>query len=634
MGILVEYLEEEGLALGLVTASEPKRLSLTDERGRQTRLAPDKVLFRHAGDSITKLVAQLEALAAEVDVRLLWDAVQEERAGEAHEPEALARLYFDVDDPAHSSAVYRALAAERLHFRRKGRGFEARSAAEVESLEAQRELERRTAQELAELTRALRGKRVDAALCERLEAFLRGATDRPLQQALSQLSGEPSAYAFELLLASGHLGQAADLEVLQANLRPEPAPSALAYVEALVPLPLVEPVVRAAFSIDDPDTREVDDALSATAEGDLVRVTIDIADAARLVAPGDPTDVEARRRATSVYLPTGTFYMLPPRLGCNLGSLEVDTPRGALRTTAWIDPTGEVQRVELSRVAIRVGARLDYDAADALLAGPQTDATGAELALLHRAALLLQARRRAAGALLLRRNEWKLKVSPDGSAIDVRPIEPDSPSRALVAEYMILANHLAAKRAQEAGVPLIHRVQPPPLEGAPAVDPQDPAALARLKGFLRPASLSLNPAPHWGLGVAAYSQVSSPLRRYGDLVQQRQLCALVAGEAPPYDAKALLEVLATVEATELEMKRVESAVTQRWALEVVARARRDEPQPARVVGEAGGGARVELLSCGAQGLLTGPGALPVGTELRVLVEKVNPRRGTLRVRPA
>jgi exoribonuclease-2 len=555
----------------------------------------------------------------------------DEAAG--REAPALARIYFDDAGDAYSSAVFRALVSDRLHFRRRAKAFTPRSGEEIEQLRAQRAAEQQVVQEQEALEHALRERKPDAELCGRLERHLRLRDDKQLAGVLEQVSRRPERYAFDLLRAAGHVGPTADLEVIQANLRTEMPAAVIAHAASLERSdPAPAGALESAFSIDDPDTREVDDALSVRLEGDNnVVVAIDIADVAALVQPGDPVDEEAQRRATTVYLPTGVIHMLPERIGCDLASLTADAARPVLRTTVHLDFNGRIESFELTRTHARVTRRLNYEEADALLDGGE-GGTADALRLLQRVADGLAARRRSAGAISFRQREWKLKVAPDGTVAEVKQIPLNSPSRALVAEMMILGNSLAARLAAERSLPIIYRIQPPPSEVPPQVEPDDPAAFIKLRGLLQPAALSLQPARHWGLGLDRYTQSTSPLRRYPDLVIQRQLCAALAGDPLPYRAEELLRVLATAEATEKEIKRLENTVTSRWALEYAVQQQERQGLQAWVLDSApAGGWRVVLATCGAQGILDDPSPHDPGEMVRVDIKTLKPLKGVLRL---
>ena len=629
MATIVELLSGDRLDLRLVRGQDRKKLMVEDRKGRRTSVSADKVYFTHSAPSLDALATRLEELTREVDVPLLWESLGEDET--TQEAASLALLYFDEDSPAHSSAVFRALSQDRMHFKRRSKGFTPRSAQELQKLRDQRQAEARAAQELADLQQALDAGRLDSELERRLERYVRGGDDRQLDRVLEARSSDPRRGAFNALLSAGHLEFTDSLEVMQANLRQGHPEAVVAHAASLEAPPLREPVASAAFSIDDPDTREVDDAISICEHEGGVRLEIDIADVASLVRAGDPVDREALRRATTVYLPTGVNFMLPERIGCDLASLTEDRPRPGLRTSVWLNEAGEVVDYQLQQVSVRVARRLDYEGADRLLASGSGE-TGAALGLLRRTTSRMAARRRDRGALFLQRPEWKIHVSPGAEQISVHPIPRSSPSRKMVAEVMILCNHLAARTARERGVPIIYRSQPEPTDPLPDIDQDAPGALEALRPFIKPASLSVHPSAHWGLGLDCYTQISSPLRRYADLVAQRQLTAALHEQPLPYSTDELLRVLATAEATEREVKRIEAAELERWSLEYVARMEQPTDIDCTVVGpHPAGGYRVEVDACGARGILLDDSHHAPGEPVRVTIKTIRPRKGTLRV---
>jgi len=168
---------------------------------------------------------------------------------------------------------------------------------------------------------------------------------------------------------------------------------------------------------------------------------------------------------------------------------------------------------------IRVKHRFSYDQADAAIAsGDQS------LNALHRVARQLHDLRASRGAITFRRPELKIHV--DGDQIEIQKINPNSPSRFLVSEMMILANGLAADFASLNSLPVIYRTQEP----RDAIDIDDTPQMEaitfeRLRKTFKRSRLSLTPGTHSGLGLSAYTQASSPIRRYADLITQRQFTA-------------------------------------------------------------------------------------------------------------
>src|SRR5206468_9852596 len=124
-----------------------------------------------------------------------------------------------------------------------------------------------------------------------------------------------------------------------------------------------------------------------------------------------------------------------------------------------------------------------------------------------------------------------------------------------VSEMMILANGLTADLAAVNNLPLIFRTQEPrealAVEETPAIEA---LAFERLRKTFKRSRLSLTPGLHSGLGLSAYTQASSPIRRYADLVTQRQFTAMLTGVPVPYGREELLQILATAETAEQEIR--------------------------------------------------------------------------------
>ena len=282
-------------------------------------------------------------------------------------------------------------------------------------------------------------------------------------------------------------------------------------------------------TIDDPDTRDIDDGLGLEwlADG-RARLWIHIADPGRLIEPGSPLDLDARRRASSLYLAQGNLPMFPPQLAHGPMSL-----RSGVRSAAWslwvdLDAEGAVLADGLARSWIRPTYRLSYADANELieLAPPQER----DLLTMH---TLLESRhhwRRQRGALQLEDPEGRIRCRPDGAAgptAELEVVEP-SPARRMVAEAMVLAGALVAERGGREGLALPFRCQAAcELPSASELDALPPGVVrhAAIKRCLGRGLVGTKAAPHFSLGLAAYVQATSPIRRYADLVVQRQLQA-------------------------------------------------------------------------------------------------------------
>jgi exoribonuclease-2 len=377
--------------------------------------------------------------------------------------------------------------------------------------------------------------------------------------------------------------------------------------------PLTAPstdVVHADFSIDDADTKEVDDALSITRVDGHWQVDIDIADPTRYVEPGDPIDTDAYSRAVSLYLPTGTVSMLPQRLGYDLASLVVGQARPAIRYRARLNDDGELLQCEVARVTVRVTRRLDYENVDhALIQG--THEMSPKLAQLDQLSKTLRTRRRRRGAQVCHRPAYKVQVVDE--KIHVGRIDWNSPARRVVAEMMILCNRAAAGLAARSGVPILYRVQ----------------ERSRDRAHWQP-----QPGRHVGLGVDGYCRVTSPLRRFADLATQRQLSSFLAGQPLPYKMSRLAEMVARASSAEEKAQEIEEIARRRWTLEHLARQRGDHIHHAVVTPPNEGRPEAMIVSCGAKGSLEGLKMGKAGQPIDVIIQQVVPRDGILNLRVA
>jgi exoribonuclease-2 len=298
-------------------------------------------------------------------------------------------------------------------------------------------------------------------------------------------------------------------------------------------------------TIDDDDTADIDDGLSLEWQGEQPRLWIHVADPGRLIAADSLLDREARRRGTSLYLARDALPMFPPQLATGPFSL-----RSGQRCAAWslavdLDGDGAIASQSLHRSWVRPAYRLSYADADELLelAPPQER----DLLTLH---ALLQLRRRwrvARGALLLDQPEGRVRCRQGKAELEI--VEPGA-ARLLVAEAMILAGAALAAHGQRSALALPYRSQLPSTLPTPAelagLAP-GPVRHAALKRCLSRGSLGTTPAPHFSLGLEAYVQATSPIRRYSDLLVQRQLAAQQAG-LPVLSEAEMAERLTEIEA--------------------------------------------------------------------------------------
>lgn len=298
-------------------------------------------------------------------------------------------------------------------------------------------------------------------------------------------------------------------------------------------------------TIDDEDTRDIDDGLALElTEAGVQRIWIHVADPGRLVEPESPLDLEARRRGSSLYLARGNLPMFPLQLTTGPFSLRAGERNAAWSIWVELDAQGGVAASGVQRSWVKPTYRLSYRDADELieLAPPQE----ADLLALHALLELRRRWRQGQGAQLMDQLEGRIRVN--GGIAELEITEP-GPSRNLVAEAMILAGAVVADLGCRHAMALPYRNQLPatlPSQAELSALPPGPVRHAAIKKCLGRGLTSTTPAAHFSLGLQAYVQATSPIRRYGDLLVQRQLLAHSQG-LDPLSSDAMLDLINQME---------------------------------------------------------------------------------------
>ncbi len=519
-------------------ASLGEKLEIELEDGRSLRVRPKDVLPLHPGP--LRGLRELDLPPGEVE------AACELLEGEQTTLPDLAELVYGAYTPAAAWATWRLL-DEGLYFQGTPEAITVRPLAEVARERAAREAkaaEREAWNEFLSHARAGRCAAEDAAFLHEIEEVAWGQREQSrVLQALD--CGQNPESAHGLLLRLGYW---------DGTVNPYPrrigAPLAVATADLpeLPDEPRLDLTGLAAYAIDDEGNLDPDDALSL----DGNRLWVHIADAAALVPPDSPADREARERGATLYLPETIVPMLPaeavPRLG--LGLSEV-TP--ALSFGLTLDADGIVTDVEIAPSRVRV-QRLSYEEVELRL-DEEPFRTLHELACRHRT------RRRANRAVFIDLPEVKMRVA-DGQ-VAIKPL-PRSRSRMLVTEAMLMAGEAAARFALERGLPFPFTTQDVAVGDADR-EPAGLAAMYALRRSLRPRQYSGQPGPHSGLGLDVYAQVTSPLRRYLDLVAHQQLRAFLRG-GDPLEAQAIVERVGAAEVAARGIRRAERLSREHWTV--------------------------------------------------------------------
>ena len=324
----------------------------------------------------------------------------------------------------------------------------------------------------------------------------------------------------------------------------------------------------------------MDDAISIEQTLEGYELGIHIADVAWAIQPGSALDNAARRRATSLYCADQTVNMLPPILSEGKVSLRQGEVRPCISAIVHLTPQFEVRDYSITPSFIKVAQRYTYDDVDLLL-----DHEDPTLLLLYHISAACEENRLRKGAVRVHRREVVPFLEDDGS-IRLLEIEEESPARSLVAEMMVLANSLMAEFAHKHKLPVIFRGQERPDAGAAQAlvgVPEGPAKDFTARTKLKKSTMSFEPHHHAGLGLDAYIQATSPIRRYMDLCHQRQFLSFFKREKP-WISKGEFEPLASEVEVHLNAATLASRETRKyWLLRYLEQRKRDQPIMGTVV---------------------------------------------------
>ena len=508
----VLYEEDGDIKAGSILADNDSSLQIESQHGKRGKLKAAHVLLRYAAPAPAQVMDAARALREELDLDFLWEAAGDVEFGF----EALAQDYFGrKPDAPEAAAIALALHQAPIYFQKKGKGrYKAAPAETLAAAKLGLERKAREAALRAEWVAMLvRGELPDAIRAKVFELAHKPDKNSLEFKALSDACAETNLSVVRLLDRCGAIESSLEYHRQAFLLTHFPRGLAFPVLAAPLPPPELPPGDAPAFSIDDAATTEIDDAFSVIFRADgSVRVGIHIAAPALGITPGSDLDKLAATRLSTIYMPGDKITMLPEGLIAQYTLAENrDCP--ALSLYVEVGPDYAIQNLSTKADSIRIAANLRHETLEPLFNESTIGQAGddylfrRELEWLYGFARQLEIGRGKADQV--QRNDYVFKV--DGEHVDIVPRARGNPIDKLVSEMMILANSRWGGMLADRNVAGIYRAQ--------------------TGGKVR---MTLKPAPHEGLGVAHYTWSTSPLRRYVDLLNQRQILAVACEEAPPH----------------------------------------------------------------------------------------------------
>lgn len=573
-----------------VLSQTPASLQAELDSGKRVKVKQTHVLLSFEQPSATEVLHAAQELSSIIDVQLLWEFAPE---GD-FSFQQLAQDYFQ--DPAtleQQAATFLALYAVPHYFRRAGGKAHFKKAPAEELQKALAAIEKKAqlqAQIDAWADDLIQGKCPDTIAQQLYKILFKPDKNTPEYKAVAQAAQASQQSQLDLLLHAGAIVSAYTLHWQRFLFECFPQGIGFSNLD-LSSAPLVDvndlpTAVVQAFSIDDADTTEIDDALSVTGlDGSQITVGIHIAAPALAVHVGGALDICARARLSTVYMPGYKITMLPDEV-VQQYTLQANIPRPCVSLYCTFDAeslellatTTRLEKINVAHNlrtnvldAIATSDWLTLDSVQAQAPVPNALATyHAELAFLWRLAQHHKTQREVVRGKpeVFNRPEFRFELErigdknspPTGNeAVHISQRMRGTPLDVIVSETMIMANHEWAKMLSSGGVAAIYRSQ------------------AALQAGVK-VRMGTKAQVHAGIGVSCYAWYTSPLRRYIDLVNQWQLIACIehgatAALSAPFKPKDtdLLAITTAFEAMYNNYKQFQFNMELFWTLQYLQR---------------------------------------------------------------
>jgi exoribonuclease-2 len=593
-GTLVEFRLHGDRRLAVIDRPEGKKhWIVVDERGQPYTLHPRQVTYEVSGQTfkpsdISSFQQEIQPYLDPSSLEIAWELLVEDN--ELADPAAMALLLFSEQSPALCYAAHCLLSEDKIYFKQRADAYEPRPKAQVTELKHQLTVEAQRIQEwqgfLQRINQALGAERVewqnsDRPRLEALEKFAAFGEEAKRTSALEVLTAlgraETTQAAFQLLVDLGLWSPHENLFLRRSQISTEFSSRVLDMAQRRLADPPIDLDSNRldlthlkVYTIDDESTCEIDDGLSVEfLEDGGQRLWIHIADPTRWLTPEDELDLEARRRCTTLYLPTGMIPMFPQELATGPMSLTQGKVCTALSFGVVLDPVGAIEDYRIHASQVKPTYRLTYEDVDEILElGVRAEP---ELEAIAQSAKRRQTWRQSQGAITIHMPESSIKVQDDEITIDVLD---NSIARQLVAEMMILAGEVAGRYGREHGLALPYRGQSQPelpSEEELLLLPPGPVRYCAIRRCMPRSEMSITPLRHASLGLDTYTQVTSPIRRYTDLLAHFQIKAHLRGDELPFPAETMKELMQAVSTAAYEATLVERQTNRYWGLEYLRR---------------------------------------------------------------
>ena len=589
-GNIIEYIDRQKIVCAVIMEAKKQRVRLLNESNREIKISVGRLSHRcrnHLDLSLgrDRLVANLKQtasrrnmLADKVDIKELWEILNTEQ--EWIDLDTMTEFCFsEKRDCDHEAAVVRAFFKDRLYFKFNTNCFFPNSQEHLEHLFSRiKEAERRKKmiEDGGTWLKQVRDQEHPVFFADRSELidilksyylFEKESKDYTIARSILAFAEiEDTEGIFDIFVKLGIWGTNENIDLYRYEISTvfpdEIEASAIKYA-ALSENRIGKKGRRdlthlSLMTIDGQSTLDFDDALSIEETDDCLVVGVHIADVAEFVKKGGRLDQEALIRGSSIYMADQKIPMLPAGFAEGLCSLRAGEIRPAISTMIRLKTTGEIIDFEVIPSLIRVAHQRTYYDVNQVA---EQDPT---IMKLYDIAKKFRKKRLADGAVQITLPEVNTWLNEKGE-LAVSWTNREGPGRMLVAELMILANWLMASFLVKRQMPAIFRSQAGPRERLYKEDGGTLFQNWMQRRHLSRFMLGCKPERHCGLGLNVYLTATSPIRKYFDLVTQRQLRAVFEMETP-YTREQVRNIIHLLELPMGHVSRIQYRRNRYWLL--------------------------------------------------------------------
>ena len=552
-GYIVEFIVKGSVPEAAVVLS----ISGTNVRvllvnGKETNIPEKKILYASnrsltsvsdkeiCKQNLININNNRKSLAEKIDLAEIRELLAEDP--KFYELNEIAEFLYDLNDYDSIAALLRKLCEDKIYFKNKNNTYQPVSEDDLkQSLE---QLKKKELQEKEEsvLVEALKNLINNAVLDDCLKPYLQDLKDfvaigeeanisKKFSNALNKASINNNRKIFQSLVKAEILKEDENLDLIKfrtpVGFSEEQKKEAESNCNIdIKSLNRIDLTYLKTWAIDSPGSKDRDDAFSFEKTDNGYTLWVHIADPSEIVKTDSLLDKEAARRGSSIYMPDMRINMFPEIISEEFLSLDEGKERIALTFKLDFSNEIELKSISINKSIIKLDKATEYPLANEMLKSDEW------LNSAYLFSELLKAERVKKGAVIIpRQPELDVKVVEDKIIIEKE--NRDELTAGMIAEFMIWVNHAAARWFHENSIPALFRTQ----EGdsdfvVPECESFDPVVLWNTLRVMRKTIVGPDFGKHYSLGVIGYTQISSPLRRYSDLLLHRQIKAFL--DQQPY----------------------------------------------------------------------------------------------------